>query len=117
MSLSSQADVAEFYTKVQIETASKKKAVSMLHERCVFFILKAQAAAADKKKFYCAKAQNILSQLQASLNINDSISQGIFYLYDYCYVILGRGKDGDLANALEIINILNSAFRRLLRRL
>ena len=116
MPFPAQADVAEYYTKVQIETASKKKAVCMLHERCMFFILRAQTAPADKKKFYCAKAQNILSQLQSSLHITDSISQGIFYLYDYCYVILGRGKDGDLVNALEIINILNSAFRSLLRR-
>jgi flagellin-specific chaperone FliS len=115
MSLTAQPDVAEYYTKVQIETASKRKAVSMLHERCMFFILKAQAAAAQKM-VCCAKAQNILSQLQSSLRVNDSISQGIFYLYDYCYVILGRGKDSDLANALEIINILNSAFRSLLRR-
>ena len=115
MPSSTQADVAEYYTKVQIETASKKKAVLMLHERCMFFVLKAQSTP-DKKKTFCAKAQNILSQLQASLKINDSISQGIFYLYDYCYVILGRGNDSDLANALEIINILNSAFRRLVRR-
>jgi Flagellin-specific chaperone FliS len=115
MPFPAQADVAEYYTKIQIETASKKKAVYMLHERCIFFLLKAQAVP-DKKKFYCAKAQNILSQLQASLKISDSISQGIFYLYDYCYVILGRGNDSDLANALEIINILNSAFHSLLRR-
>ncbi|MGB7569900.1 MAG: flagellar protein FliS [Chitinivibrionales bacterium] len=115
MPLSAQADVAEYYTKVQIETASKKKAVYMLHERCAFFILKAQSTP-GKKKFYCIKAQNILSQLQSSLRITDSISRGIFYLYDYCYVILDRGNDADLANALEIINVLNGAFRRLLRR-
>jgi flagellar biosynthetic protein FliS len=115
MPFPAQSDIAEYYTKVQIETASKNKAIYMLHERCMFFVLKAQSAP-DNKMFYCAKAQNILSQLQTSLQIDDSISQGIFYLYDYCYVILGRGNDSDLANALEILNILSSAFRRLLRR-
>lgn len=115
MPFPAQSDVAGYYAKVQIETASKKKAVYMLHERSIFFCVKARETPGEKK-FYCAKAQNILSQLQASLKISDSISQGIFYLYDYCYILLGRGNDIDISNAIEILNILNSAFYRLLRR-
>ena len=49
MPFPAQADVAEYYTKIQIETASKKKAVYMLHERCIFFLLKAQSGAGQKK--------------------------------------------------------------------
>jgi flagellar biosynthetic protein FliS len=107
--------VAHVYSKIQIETASKRKAIYMLHERCLSFLEKAQKLP-DKKAYYRAKAQNILSQLQTALKLTDSTSQGIFYLYDYCYVSIDRSDAGGLENAARIMAAFTYTFRRLLRR-
>jgi flagellin-specific chaperone FliS len=109
------ANVAEHYFRNQIDTASKRKAICMLHDRCMFFLLKILSTDGEKASFLI-KAQNILSQLQLSLLIHDSVSQSLFYLYDYCYLSLERGKDQDINNSLEIIGILRDTFRRLSKR-
>jgi flagellar biosynthetic protein FliS len=109
------AHVAEHYFLKQIETASKRKAICMLHERCMFFLLKTHLMTKEKSLFLI-KAQNILSQLQLSLWVQDSVSQSLFYLYDYCYLCLERGNDQDISNSLEIIGILRDTFRKLLKR-
>ena len=87
----------------------------MLHDRGMSFLLLAQSAPLGKS-FYCIKVQNILSQLQRSLRITDSVSQSLFYLYDYCYLCLERGGDSAIADVLEILGILKDTFRKLLRR-
>jgi len=109
------SDAADYYFRTQIETASKGKALCMLHERCMFFLLKTHSLT-NEKKFFLNKVQNILTQLQLSLRINDPISQGLFYLYDYCYLCLDRGNDQDIANSLDILGILQDAFRELFKR-
>ncbi len=109
------SDVAEVYSKTQIETASKGKAICMLHERCMFFLAKTRVLA-HEKPVLLIKAQNILSQLQYSLRVQDSISQGLFYLYDYCHHCLERGDDADIANAIEIVGVLRKTFGDLIKR-
>jgi flagellin-specific chaperone FliS len=107
--------VARYYSKTQIETASKSKAVYMLHERCMYYLLRARSFSSERSR--CRdKAQNILSQFQRSLRITDAVSRSLFYLYDYCYICLERGGDPDIAHALEIMGVLRDAFRKLLRR-
>ena len=115
MPITDQTQVANYYSKMQIETASKRKAIFLLHERCMSFLLKAQKLP-DKKSYYCVKAQNILSQLQTAIKLTDSTSRGIFHLYDYCYVSIDHGDPADLENALQIITTFTRTFRRLLRR-
>jgi flagellin-specific chaperone FliS len=115
MPTTAQTQVARYYSKMQIETASKRKAIYLLHERCMSFLLKALKLP-DKKAYYCAKAQNILSQLQTALNVTDSTSRGIFHLYDYCYVSIDHGSPLDLENAMHIMTTFTRAFRRLMRR-
>ena len=109
------ADAAEYYFREQVETAPKRKAICMLHERCMFFLLKTLSKGGEKP-FFLAKAQNILAQLQLSLRIRDSVSRSLFYLYDYCYLCLERGDDRDINNSLEIIGILRDAFGKLSKR-
>jgi flagellar biosynthetic protein FliS len=108
-------EVAEYYAAVQIQTASKPRAICMLHEKCVQFISAALDSPPERNVFVI-KAQNILAQLERSLIREDSISQSLFYLYDYCFVILHRGTDEDLTNAGEILAILRDTFQLLARR-
>jgi flagellin-specific chaperone FliS len=108
------SDAADYYFRTQIETSSKSKAICLLHGRCMFFLLKTNGRV-HEKKFFLNKVQNILTQLQLALKINDPISQGLFYLYDYCYLSLERGNDRDIANTLDILGILHDTFRKLLR--
>ena len=109
------SDAADNYFRTQVETASKGKALCMLHERCIFFLLKTHGAA-NEKSFFLKKVQNILTQLQLALRIQDPISQSLFYLYDYCYLCCERGNAQDISNTLEILKILHDTFRKLLKR-
>jgi len=107
--------IARHYSTMQIETASKSKAVYMLHQRCLMLLLKAQSGATENAR-YRTKVQNILAQLQRSLVISDSVSRGLYYLYDYCYVCLQRNESADIGNVQAIMGVLHDAFRVLLRR-
>ena len=115
MATLSYPDVAEYYAAVQIQTASKTRAICMLHEKCVQFISAALDSPPERHTFII-KAQNILAQLERCLIRNDTVSQSLFYLYDYCFVILRRGTDEDLTNAGEILAILRDTFSLLSRR-
>jgi len=115
MATLSYPDVAEYYAAVQIQTASKTKTICMLHEKCVQFI----SAALDSPSLRHSsiiRAQNILAQLERSLVRDDAISHSLFYLYDYCFVILRRATDDDLTNAGEILAVLRGTFSVLARR-
>jgi flagellin-specific chaperone FliS len=52
-------EVADYYAAVQIQTASKRRAVCMLHDRCVQFISSALDMP-DDRRILRIKAQNIL---------------------------------------------------------
>jgi flagellin-specific chaperone FliS len=108
-------DVAEYYAAVQIQTATKPRAICMLHEKCVQFISAALDSRPERRAFVI-KAQNVLAQLERSLVQDDPVAQSLFYLYDYCFVILRRGADDDLTNAGEILAILRDTFSLLARR-
>jgi flagellin-specific chaperone FliS len=101
---------------MQIVTASRNKQITMLHEKCVALIYKGILCTPDQKRHYLDQAQNILAQLQSALRIEDSVSQGLFYLYDYAYVLCESGITHDCHKALAIIRILRDTFRELLRR-
>ena len=115
MATLSYPDVAEYYAAVQIQTASKPRAICMLHEKCVQFISAALDSPPERHRFII-KAQNILAQLQRSLIREDPITQSLFYLYDYCFVTLRGGTDDDLNNAGEILAVLRDTFSLLARR-
>jgi flagellin-specific chaperone FliS len=108
-------DVAQYYAAVQIQTAPKQRTICMLHEKCVQFISAALDSPPERHSFVI-KAQNILAQLERSLVPGDVLGQSLFYLYDYCFVLLSRGSDDDLSDAGEILAILRDTFLMLARR-
>jgi flagellar biosynthetic protein FliS len=106
---------AQNYAKTQVETATIRRAICMLHEKCVQFM----AAALDlpaQKSVFLAKSQNILSQLQMSLRVDDSVSEGLFLLYDYCYAALERGNEKDVHSAGRVMSTLRDTFKILAKR-
>ncbi len=115
MSSSTRTIAAKNYAKIQVETATVRRAICMLHEKCVQFL----GAALDfpgQRPVFLAKSQNILSQLQMSLRVEDSVSEGLFLLYDYCYAALERGSDKDVTSAGNVMTTLRDTFRILARR-
>ena len=106
---------AGHYAKVQIETATTRRAVCMLHEKCVQFIGAALDTPAERPVLL-AKSQNILSQLQMSLRMDDSVAEGLFLLYDYCYAALERARDKDVMSAGKIMAVLRDTFKYLAKR-
>lgn len=87
----------------------------MLHDRCCELIMLAAGEDGGDRRVKLDKAQNILARLQSALRIDDDASRGMFYLYDYAYVLLERGGGRDLKNALAIVDPLRQTFRELVR--
>ncbi len=87
----------------------------MLHSRCVQ-LMSAALDSPPERSGLLAKSQNILSQLQMSLRVHDPVSEGLFLLYDYCYVVLRRGRDQDVIGAGKIMALLRDTFTFLAKR-
>lgn len=109
-----QPNIANHYAKMQIETASRQKQLTMLHEKCVQFILSAMQESGFEKRMLLDSAQNILVQFQAALRMEDSVSQSLFYIYDYAYALLERGDTDDCKKAGDIMSVIRDTFRELL---
>ena len=110
-------DIAEHYTKMQIVTASRPKQITMMHEKCVLLITRAIMVSGDERRKRLDNAQNILAQFQSSLRIEDNVSAGLFYIYDYSYMLLERGESDDCKKAIDLIITLRDTFKELLLRL
>ncbi|MBD3420841.1 MAG: hypothetical protein GF398_12045 [Chitinivibrionales bacterium] len=110
------ADVARYYTTMQIQTASRAKAVCMLHERCMHFIALGEQEQ-DKQRQYLDKAQNIIAQLQAALIVDDHVSRSLLFLYDFCYMLLEKGGNNEIDSARELFATLTATFNTLIRQL
>jgi flagellin-specific chaperone FliS len=108
-----QSELAEHYVKMQIDTAPRRRIVYLLHEKCVYDVQKALRFA-DRRRELLDRAQNILSQLQRSLVVDDTVSQSLYYLYDYCYVRLETGGVNDIMDVLGILRPLRDTFHTLL---
>ena len=115
MATAGSADVAKQYARVRVETAPVRMAIYLLHEKCVHRVGQARIYR-EKRKELLTKSQNILAQLQSSLKIEDSVAESLHYLYDYCWTLLDRGEDADLAKALEILSPLRNTFYVLLKK-
>jgi flagellar biosynthetic protein FliS len=109
-----ESDVADHYLTMQIDTASRQKQICMLHDKCVEHIIMACTKSGEDKRDRLDKAQNILSQFQAALRVKDNISQSLFYLYDYSYVLLEENNNQSCRRALEVMRVLRDTFRTLL---
>jgi len=109
-----ESDVANHYSTMQISTASRQKQICMLHDKCVEHIIVALAKDGADKRVRLDKAQNILAQFQAALRTRDNISQSLYYLYDYSYVLLEEDSTESCRKALSVLRVLRDTFRTLL---
>lgn len=107
--------VAEHYRRMQIQTASHSKAICMLHEKCLQLIETASRKS-EQRRENLDWAQNILAQLQKVLRRGDEVSDSLFLLYDYCYVLLEKGGKQECRTAQTIVRHLTFTFRALARR-
>ena len=103
------------YTKLQIETASQRRLICMLHEQCVVQLRQALQTNDTLRRQLLDKVQNILVILQRSLKLNDATSKSLFHLYDYCYCKLERDTAPDISNTMNILDILRQTFNQLLK--
>ena len=111
-------EIASHYTRMQIETASRPKQISMLHNKCVGLIkLASKEKDSSQKRAFLDKAQNILVQFQSALRMEDEISNSLFYLYDYSYLLLENGSEENCRNAIDIMAELQETFNKLLLKI
>jgi flagellar biosynthetic protein FliS len=104
------------YRQFALQTAPHKRAIYLLHEKCVHQIALSRSYA-EKRRELLNRAQNILSQLQTALHADDDVSCTLFLLYDYCYVQLNDPPVAqNITNALAIMNTLKNTFRQLVER-
>ena len=106
-------ELAHYYARVQVATANKAKLLCMLHEHCVRLVVQSLSSPAPLRPAL-NKAQNILAQLEHSLIVNDQVSKGLFYLYDYCYCRLETSNEEEHRNAASILIPLRDTFEKLL---
>jgi hypothetical protein len=50
----------------------------------------------------------------AALRVTDEVSQGLMYLYDYCYALLDHDDHLSWENAISILFPLKTTFQQLL---
>ncbi len=105
---------ANRYTQVSLETASKQKRITLLHDRVAELITAARYSE-NSRDMLLNKARNIVSRLRSSLRVTDETSKGLAYLYDYCYVLFERGTSSDLDRANAVFPQLRDMFESLLK--
>ena len=108
--------IIKHYAKMQAQTASNEKKITMLHEHLHELLILAQDVYGVDRRYYLDKAQNILSQFQACLQISDDLSQSLFYVYDYIFVRLEFGAKNDISDSLALVATLKNTFQELLLR-
>jgi flagellar biosynthetic protein FliS len=95
------------YRRMQISTASREKAVCMLHEKCVQLLRQAlHSHEMAQRRVLLNRAQDIVAQLQHALRTGDQVGQSIFLLYDYCYCLCESTDDAQVQYALDIFEPL-----------
>ncbi|MGM0462552.1 MAG: flagellar protein FliS [Fibrobacterota bacterium] len=112
-------EIAEYYRRITIETASSWKQIVLLHEKLAKLIAEALRGAEKGHilRLKLNQGQNIISQLQIALKEEtDDAAQSLFLLYDYIYTKLESSKPEDWQAALEIVEPLRETFEELLKR-
>jgi flagellin-specific chaperone FliS len=102
---------------MQLRTATHPRIVWMMHSRAALWIRQSALFEMPHRRNLLARAQNLLAELESSLKVTDDLSRGLFYLYDYCYLLLETNDPRDHLLALRVMSILGDAFGILLKRL
>jgi flagellar biosynthetic protein FliS len=108
--------VAKHYKDMQINTASSRTQIAMMHDKLFFLVREAIIGDTSKRRENLDKAQNILSQFQTSLKNNDDLTESLFLLYDYIYVKLDESDIAAWREALTVIETVKGTFNKLLNR-
>lgn len=102
----------QIYQQNEVLTASKGKLLIMLYDGAIRFLRFAQIAI-DEKNYesankYLVKAQNIISELMATLNMDYEISKSLYSLYDYMkYRLIQANIKKDREMVEEIMKMLS----------
>lgn len=109
-----QNNVYNTYKENSIYTASPEELTLMLYNGLIKFIMQAQKAI-DEKDFEKAnssivRAENIISEFQATLDKKYEISQNLLLLYDYMY---RRLMDANIKKDKDILEEVLSFAREL----
>lgn len=104
------ADIAGRYALMQLRTATHPRIVWMMHSRAVLWIRQSSLFGMPHRRNLLSRAQNLLAELERSLNVTDDLSKGLFCLYDYCYLLLETNNPADHALAQRVMSILSTAF-------
>lgn len=98
---------------MQIHTASNPANICMLHTRCTYFLKQALIINQPHYRLFLDKAQNIIAELEHALIVEDNLSRSLFYIYDYCYILLENNDPEKIRNALFLITLLRDTFTEL----
>ncbi len=109
-------NIAKHYKKMQIDTASSKTQIAMMHDKLYALVKSAIIGGEDGRREKLDRAQNILSQFQVSLKNEDDLSESLFLVYDYVYVQLEKNDIAGWRDALKVIETIKDTFNELLKR-
>lgn len=112
----SRYDIARQYSHTRLMTATHPQIIRLIHANCVTLIKQAAAADPIHRRNLIVHVQNLLAELEGSLKVNDELSKGLFYLYDYCYCLLETDDPADHALVLSILSLLRDTFGFLLKK-
>lgn len=109
---------AEAYKRQQIMTATPEALTLMLYNGCLKFIDEGMAALAKKDyeqtNNYLQRAQAIITEFRATLNMDYEISNQLMPLYNYAYDRLVEGNmksdPAQIQEARDIIHELRDAW-------
>ncbi|MBN4067029.1 flagellar export chaperone FliS [Simkania negevensis] len=109
-------DASKAYKRKQIESASPGELIILLYEGAIDFLYKAEQVAQEKgperiEKFHnhLISVQNILTELMASLNIDQGgdLAQNLFRIYEYMHWrLIGANMHKELAVIIEVREML-----------
>ncbi len=111
------ADIAGRYALMQLRTATHPRIVWMMHSRASLWIRQSAFFEMPHRRNLLCRAQNLLAELECSLRVTNDLSRALFYLYDYCYLLLETNDQKDHLLAVRVLSILTDAFGILLKRL
>ncbi len=87
--MNTSGQVYEQYKRTSVETSSPGKLLLMLYDGCIKNIENARTAIGEKNPELAhekiVKAQDIIIELMATLNMDYNISQRLLSIYDYIY--------------------------------
>lgn len=103
------------YKQNSVNTASPGELTLMLYNGCIKFIHQAKKAIESKdiqnRNKYIQKSQAILMELMSTLNMDISVSQNMFNLYEYMHYQLTQANIKNDVAILEEVEGLVVEFR------